>query len=563
MFPGAQFLKKFPIGRLLFSLVVLCGGLLFTFITSKIYGIQFLGYSEDAAGYAEIADSMIQGRGMAQDFIDFYFQRLDTISHRTQHWFSFYSLLLTPLFLLFGKNAFVVKIISTVSYFVLGLVLFQLVKLWFNHTIATATALAYYFHPTPLYLATQGLPDLLFALCLISALFFFHTLDTKKSSSIWLGVSLACGFMTKATFLLLIMILIGASLLYAKRTVTRRMLGSLLLMVLILTPLLGFNLATSGQLFPSDHIYLMCQIGYGENILEDHYAVIWDTPEPHYLQSLVQQGASAFGRRFLIMARSLLSGQYYAEGGLGLLEFTLFPLCLLVVPGLAYSLPPVVRFISLSIIMVWFLFFTLIFTPTDRYFVPLLLMILMLSFRGLEYISEKLSSAMNSPPTLKTILFIMVLGLIFFLETVPTLKNFYQRRVYNPYDEMIFSDRQTLLPVFEDIKTSTQPQETIMVLLPATVHYYTDRQTVPIPYEGYEKVREVISHYQVDYFLDLYPRRLYLGKNALPMLQVMKRWQAPGGQPIMFYKVNHQDHDADDPPLWSHSKGFLYNIPDF
>lgn len=74
-----------------------------------IYSIQYVGHA-DASGYAEMADSLLKGRGLEVDYVSWYFfQYNPEIIRPEDHWPPLYSFLIVPFFALLGKTAFAAK----------------------------------------------------------------------------------------------------------------------------------------------------------------------------------------------------------------------------------------------------------------------------------------------------------------------------------------------------------------------------------------------------------------------------------------------------------------------
>ena len=74
--------------------------------------IEYVGHA-DASGYAEMADSLIKGRGLEVDYVSWYFLKYPPrIVRPEDHWPPFYSFLIAPFFKVLGKNAFASKIPS-------------------------------------------------------------------------------------------------------------------------------------------------------------------------------------------------------------------------------------------------------------------------------------------------------------------------------------------------------------------------------------------------------------------------------------------------------------------
>jgi hypothetical protein len=93
------------------------------------YPIQYVGHA-DASAYAEMADSLIHGRGFEVDYISWYFIKYPNIVRPEDHWTPLYSMAIAPFFLIFGKSAFAAKIPSLIiSCFFLPLILYYTISL--------------------------------------------------------------------------------------------------------------------------------------------------------------------------------------------------------------------------------------------------------------------------------------------------------------------------------------------------------------------------------------------------------------------------------------------------
>lgn len=113
----------------LYVVVLLLAGLpVFVIKCWIIYPIEYIGHG-DAADYAEMADSLIHGRGFSVDYISFYFLKYPKIVRPEDHWPPLYSIAIAPFFLIFGKTAFAAKLPSVIiSCFLLPLVIYFLGK---------------------------------------------------------------------------------------------------------------------------------------------------------------------------------------------------------------------------------------------------------------------------------------------------------------------------------------------------------------------------------------------------------------------------------------------------
>ena len=130
-------------------LILLAGLFAFVIKCHIIYPIEYVGHA-DASGYAEMADSLIHGRGLSVDYISFYFLKYNRrITRPEDHWPPLYSFFIAPFFLLLGKTAFAAKLPSVIiSCFFFPLVGYFLSKrLSGNKLVGVAAGLNILFYP--------------------------------------------------------------------------------------------------------------------------------------------------------------------------------------------------------------------------------------------------------------------------------------------------------------------------------------------------------------------------------------------------------------------------------
>jgi hypothetical protein len=93
------------------SFALACAGA-FVWKLRIVAPIQYVGHA-DASGYAEMAHSLIQGRGLEVDYISWYFRKYDPgIVRPEDHWPPLYSFLIVPFFLTMGRTALAAKMPS-------------------------------------------------------------------------------------------------------------------------------------------------------------------------------------------------------------------------------------------------------------------------------------------------------------------------------------------------------------------------------------------------------------------------------------------------------------------
>jgi 4-amino-4-deoxy-L-arabinose transferase-like glycosyltransferase len=95
-------------------LLLLAGLVVFIIKCRIVYPIEYVGHA-DASGYAEMADSLVHGRGLEVDYVSFHFIKYSPeISRPEDHWPPLYSFLIAPFFLILGKTAFAAKLPSLI-----------------------------------------------------------------------------------------------------------------------------------------------------------------------------------------------------------------------------------------------------------------------------------------------------------------------------------------------------------------------------------------------------------------------------------------------------------------
>lgn len=188
------------------KLILLAG--LFAFIIKFhiVYPIEYVGHA-DASGYAEMADSIIHGRGLEVDYISFYFLKYDKkISRPEDHWPPLYSFFIAPFFLLFGKTAFAAKLPSLIiSCFLFPLTGYLLGKrLSGNRFVGVAAGLNILFYPIFFRHSLYSLSDITYAFMVcLTLLLAIKGLDDERFFYP-MGICIALSYYAKGSGLVLI-----------------------------------------------------------------------------------------------------------------------------------------------------------------------------------------------------------------------------------------------------------------------------------------------------------------------------------------------------------------------
>ncbi|MGB9595289.1 MAG: ArnT family glycosyltransferase, partial [Candidatus Poribacteria bacterium] len=198
-----RFLKRFDP----YVIILLTFGVI-VFLTKCliVYPIQYVGHA-DASGYAEMADSLIHGRGFEVDYISFYFIKYPHIYRPEDHWPPLYSIFIAPFFLILGKSAFSAKLPSIIiSSFFLPITLYYLTKELSKSKIAGLSAgitilLSPFFYENSLHC----LSDVTYAF-VVSAFVLFGVISIdKKRYSYSAGFFMGLAYYAKGSGILLIL----------------------------------------------------------------------------------------------------------------------------------------------------------------------------------------------------------------------------------------------------------------------------------------------------------------------------------------------------------------------
>jgi len=91
------------------ALLLTVGFAVFVVKFAIVRPIDYVGHA-DAAAYAEMADSLLKGRGFEVDYVSWYFIKYPKIVRPEDHWPPLYSIAIAPFFLTLGKSAFAAKL---------------------------------------------------------------------------------------------------------------------------------------------------------------------------------------------------------------------------------------------------------------------------------------------------------------------------------------------------------------------------------------------------------------------------------------------------------------------
>ena len=191
----------------LLSLLIL-GAAVFALKLHIVLPIKWIGHA-DAADYAEMADSLIHGKGLSVEYIGYcYFisqWKYPQITHPDAHYPPLYSFLIVPFFLIFGKKAFAAKIPSLlVSSLGVPCVVYLLTKkLTGSRLVGLAAGLTSLVVPKMFRHSLYCLSDVLYAFTVNLTILLFLKGFERPGWFVPAGVSAALSYLAKGSGLVL------------------------------------------------------------------------------------------------------------------------------------------------------------------------------------------------------------------------------------------------------------------------------------------------------------------------------------------------------------------------
>ena len=286
-------------------ILLLAVGLAFFLIKCHIiYPIKFVGHA-DAASYAEMADSLIHGRGFEVDYISWYFVKYDPkIVRPEDHWPPLYSIAIAPFFAILGKSAFAAKLPSLIiACFLLPLVIYSLAKeLSGSKYVGLAAGFHVLLYPAIFGASLRCLSDVIYVFVFCAAVLFSAKSLDDENSFYYAGVFLGLAYYAKGSGLLLIpayvLFHIIARFSVRKVVTNRKFLLSLLIAFLVLLPWFIRNYVHFGDpLFTTQRF----SAGYGgyKGWEEGTYELYWgEKPPPTYPDKLKKTSLFSIGLEF-------------------------------------------------------------------------------------------------------------------------------------------------------------------------------------------------------------------------------------------------------------------------
>lgn len=278
-------------------IILIIGAMILSLKCVIVYPVSHIGHN-DAIGYAEMADSIIHGRGLQVDYVSFHFIKYPEIRRPEDHWPPLYSFLIVPFYLIFGKIAIAFKLPSIIiSSIFLPIATYSLGrKLSSNKWIGLIAALTVMLYPRLFFWSLFCLSDVTYTFVFLLVILFAIKGHDGKRYFYLMGVTIGIAYYAKGTALLLIPAVV---LFYMVKTWSlkalfydRKFLISIGLAFLVILPFLVRNYIHYRDPMHSTQNYWSGNIGYSIDGPSNGntYKVYWDITKPSWVDTKLPLG---------------------------------------------------------------------------------------------------------------------------------------------------------------------------------------------------------------------------------------------------------------------------------
>ena len=518
--------------------VIVIGTAVFAFKCRIAYPIKWIGDTDEAA-YVEMADNLIHGKGLSNDYIQYsyFFSRMKypDITHPDAHYAPLYSLLIAPFFLMLGKSAFAGKIPAMlISSIFLPVFLYLLTKRLSRSRIAGfAAALGVIVFPAIFSHSLIPDDDAIFHFIVIASCYFIIKAQDKPKYYYPAGAFIGLAYYAKGNGLVLIPVYLAFCVIIGGFKALRnwKMWYCFAVAFLVMLPWFIRNTVHFHNPVFSTQQYAAGYIGY-KGWEEGTYTLYWDKEMPSLLTKFRQAGAKE------VLDRSLESfGIYLRWSFIGINgspgAFTGVPAIaglLLFFASCFYYLfrrpsvdnaGRVERFFALwhnrDIHVLWMvelslmIFLALTWQPLSRLAFPIVAINMAIGWTTL-YIAAKRIFKWKSE---------IVASCLIALFLCPVLL-ISGSRIYNNYKNASFpygEGGQSYMKTGAWIKENL-PGSIMMFREPGQLHFYSEEKGVQVPLAELEDIIKVMKFYKVTHII---PK-----VNMRPALKPLVEGKVPG-----------------------------------
>jgi len=525
--------------------ILAIGLLVLVFKCYITYPVKHVGES-DASGYAEMADSLVHGNWLNVEYISFFFIKYPGIPRPEDHWPPLYSFLIAPFYLLLGKTAFASKLPSLIiSSLLLPLATYFLAKSFSrNRWASMGAAFTVMFFPSMFMWSLYCLSDITysFVFCL-AVLFAVKGMDDSRYFYP-MGFFLGLGYYAKGATLALIpafplfyLIVRGSWKALVK---DRRFLLGMLLAFLVIAPWWLRNTIHFGNPFHTTQNYWSGYIGYGSG---SSYHVYWDEQlKPSFFATKLPLGIKQVAKKtkeFMDTNLQWALVDMPAKPGSDppfnlkyFLTFEAIRACFRAFPKYPLGIP--IGFLGipavLGLIFLWrnrkiyivplvsgalMLFLSIFWGPIDRLILPTVALVAALGWTSYSALLDKLKDWVGKVDWLRftfgystqgfTRYANLITALLLLCGTLITIAynananvRLWREAVREGKYPYVDSQRKkNRIIAGHWLRYNTSPDSIAMDSEPWDLHFYSDRQTVHMPYDSLERILLVMQTYGV------------------------------------------------------------------
>ena len=294
-------------------IILIAGVLVLAWKCWIVYPVSHIGHN-DAMGYAEMADSLLHGRGLSVDYVSFHFIQYPGIPRPEDHWPPLYSFLILPFYLVLGKVAIAFKLPSLIIASVcLPMATYVLTRhLSHSRWPALGSAFTVMLYPKLFFWSLFCLSDITYTFFFLLVVLFALRGFGRPVSFYWMGITIGVAYYAKGSALLLIPALMVFYLVkrpsLKKLVHDRHFLLGIALALCVMSPFWIRNTVHYGNPLHSTQNYWSGNIGYSTDGPSNGntYRVYWDKTAPSWMatkrplgwRTLAQKSWQYFDRQF-------------------------------------------------------------------------------------------------------------------------------------------------------------------------------------------------------------------------------------------------------------------------
>lgn len=471
-------------------LIVFCLGVFL--LRLKFFSKQdfLLGY--DSANYAAVADNITKGRGFLVDFVLNFYTKYSEVSHPEDRRLSINSLIIAIIFLFTGKTVLSAKLLNIfLGSLSIPLTTYSLARsLQLPKVIGLFSGLSVMVVRNLSEQTNTALADLLFAQCF---LLFCITLIKSGVHPRWhygAGIFVGLSFLSKTQGLFLLPIWVFHALFIEKNYAiikTKYFIGGFVLCILLMMPFLSRNYYLFNDPFYTtikynaafDELYDTKPLAFVERSLK----VYWDDKPPDYLTEISHKGLF---NTFKKVGQQIMNS----------LRMIGNPFLILSIASL-YWLNRRKASSLLCVIAIYVLAISVFFAFHNRYEIPTLPVLLVLSWGAVYYILAAIfryNYFKEYNPFRKMLIVCVLSSLVFCAVHKNDLKLFIRG-----LDRPPLQFQESLIDLARWAKINLPPASVVMTHDPALFNFYSGLKAVEIPFDSVEVMEKVISHYRISH----------------------------------------------------------------